>query len=65
MSGLKLLTHIRQTPRLKHQKFLMITAEIDKELLMKAKNLGIDGYILKPFKLEVLEAKLKLLFKLT
>jgi len=65
MTGLELLTRIRNhpDPHIKQQKFFMITAEADKELLLRTKHLHIDGYILKPFKLDVLKAKLDFLFK--
>lgn len=62
MNGLELLTLVRGHPDLKNQKFLMLTAETDKDLLMNTKSLHIDGYILKPFKIDVLEAKIKALF---
>lgn len=63
MNGLELLTKIRQESHNTKQKFLMLTAETDKDLLINTKNLNIDGYILKPFKIEVLEAKLNAVFK--
>jgi len=63
MTGVELLYQIRKTPGLKHQKFLMVTAESDKRILLRTKHLHIDGYILKPFKIEVLKAKLDALLK--
>lgn len=62
MNGLELLTLIRGDPRLKRQKFLMITAETAANIVRDTKNLKIDGYILKPFKMGVIEEKLKSLF---
>ena len=63
MTGLELLRCIRNNPALQQQKFLMVTAEADKELLLRTKHLNIDGYILKPFKIDILKAKLDILFK--
>jgi two-component system chemotaxis response regulator CheY len=62
MNGLQLLTKIRTESKNKQQKFIMLTAETDTELLMNTKSLKIDAYILKPFKIDVIEAKLKAIF---
>lgn len=58
MTGMELLAKIRESETLKNQKFIMLTAENDKEILMSGKTLNLDAYILKPFKLEVLTEKL-------
>lgn len=60
MNGLELLTKIREDSRLKEQKFIMLTAETDQNILINTKKLHINAYILKPFKIEVLEAKLNI-----
>lgn len=62
MNGLELLTKVRTESRNKQQKFIMLTAETDTDLIINSKTLKVDGYILKPFKIDVLEAKLKSLF---
>lgn len=62
MNGLELLTKIRGDTRLKEQKFIMLTAETDQEILINTKKLHINAYILKPFKIDVLEEKLKTVF---
>lgn len=62
MNGLELLTKIRTESNNKDQKFIMLTAETDKEILIGTKNMKVDGYVLKPFKIEVIEEKLKALF---
>ncbi|MFC3909610.1 response regulator [Legionella dresdenensis] len=59
MTGIELLKKIREDSRLSKQKFIMVSAEADIELMKSSKQLNIDGYILKPFKIETLEAKLK------
>lgn len=62
INGLELLRKIREESKNKQQKFIMLTSEADKELLVQTKHLNIDGYVLKPFKIEVLEEKIKALF---
>lgn len=62
MNGLELLTKIREDARLKDQKFIMLTAETNQELLISTKKLQINAYILKPFKIDVLETNLNTLF---
>lgn len=61
MNGLELLAKIREDARLKDQKFIMLTAETNPELLISTKKLHINAYILKPFKIDVLETKLNTL----
>jgi len=63
MTGLELLTRIRNHSEMKQQRFFMVTAEADKALLLRTKHLHIDGYILKPFKIDVVKAKLDALFE--
>lgn len=63
MTGLELLARIRNNPQMKKQKFIMVTAEADKDILLRTKDLHIDGYILKPFKFAVLKNKLNILLK--
>lgn len=59
MTGLDLLRQFRsvdnQTP------FLMITGRGDMSSVMDAKSCGVSAYILKPFSLNQLEAKLRIL----
>ncbi len=59
MTGLELLTKVRTEFRHKDQKFIMLTAESDKDLLIDIKKMHVDAYILKPFKIEILEEKNK------
>lgn len=62
MNGLELLRKIRTESNNKNQKFIMLTAETDKDLLLDTKTLRVDSYILKPFKIEIIEEKLKAIF---
>lgn len=59
MTGVSLLKQFRsvdnQTP------FLMITGRGDMNSVLEAKTAGVSGYILKPFSLNQLEAKLRII----
>lgn len=57
MDVLELLRTVRETPELKDLLFIIVAAEIDREKLMLAKELGVDGYVLKPFTAEALSKK--------
>lgn len=53
MSGLDVLKEIRKTD--KKIKIVMLTARLEKEIIEKAKMLGADEYVTKPFRLDDLE----------
>lgn len=59
MDGLGLLKALRADERLAQVPFVMITAEIERENVVKAKAAGVDGYITKPFDRAQLRAKLQ------
>lgn len=60
MTGLELLRLVRGEPSYTHQRvpFIMITAEMRKENVMEAIELGVDGYIGKPFDADTLKSKI-------
>jgi two-component system chemotaxis response regulator CheY len=60
VSGLELLKMSRKLWHLRKVKFIMITSQVpeEKEKIAKALALGVDGYILKPFKGKTLHAKI-------
>ena len=58
MTGLDLVKNIRANEATKNIKFLMVTAESKTENVIAAKNAGADNYIVKPFNVETLKAKL-------
>jgi len=62
MSGLDLLKVIRSDEKLKSIPFLMVTAEAQKEKIMKALQEGVDNYIVKPFTAEILKEKIDKIF---
>lgn len=58
MSGLELLETVRKDRALQSIPFFMITAEADKENIMKAINAGVSNYIVKPFNIGTLKKKM-------
>ncbi len=58
LSGDKLLKWVRETPSLKNLPFIMITSQTSKEDVLRAKELGVNDYIVKPVKIDVLINKL-------
>ena len=58
MNGFELLSAIKADDSLKHLPVLMVTAEARKEDIVRAAKDGAAGYIVKPFTLETLKAKL-------
>lgn len=58
VSGLDLLRAIRTDRRLGKTKFLMMTARMNAEDALAAKEAGVDNFILKPFTPEALQAKI-------
>lgn len=58
MTGLELLRKVRGTPELKHVPFMMVTAEDEPERVGLVTELGVSGYIKKPFVPEELQQKI-------
>ncbi|HEY1411541.1 MAG TPA: response regulator [Rhodopila sp.] len=59
MTGLQLLQHVRNDPKLKNTPFIMVTAESKTENVIVAKQAGVSNYIVKPFNAETLRAKIQ------
>jgi CheY-like chemotaxis protein len=59
MSGLDLLRHLRATPRYQTIPFLMISGEVSEDIVAASAESEVDGYLLKPFKTESLEGRLR------
>jgi len=55
MSGFELLKALRADPATRETPFILVTAEAKSENMLAAKAAGADGYLLKPFKLDMLE----------
>ena len=58
MSGFDLLKQVRAEPATHDTPFVLVTAESKPENILAAKAAGATGYLVKPFKLEVLEKTL-------
>jgi two-component system chemotaxis response regulator CheY len=63
MMGIDLLKSVRADEKLKSLPFLMVTAESQKENVLQAVQAGVSNYIVKPFTAEIMEEKMKLIFK--
>lgn len=59
MTGAELLTWVRDHNTLKDIKFIMITARTDRGSVIQALQMGVNGYLVKPFTID------KLLIKMT
>lgn len=63
MSGIELLQKIRGTFHHKNLPFLMVTAEGEKEQVIKAVQLGVSDYVIKPVNKESLQKKIENVWK--
>ena len=59
MHGLDLLKAIRADEKLKKLPVLMVTAAAQREQIVVAEQAGVSGYVVKPFTVEILKAKLE------
>lgn len=59
MNGIEMVTLIKQDPILSSTPVVMLTTEGSKELIAKAKQAGASGWIVKPFKAEMLVAAVR------
>jgi transcriptional regulator GlxA family with amidase domain len=59
MNGMELLRHVRAIPELKSTPMIFLTAKSAEKDKIEAFRLGIDDYLLKPFSLEELKARVK------
>lgn len=62
LDGMGLLQKVRESENMKNLPFVLITAISDKDQIIAAKNLKVNGYILKPVTFQKVLAKLKELF---
>lgn len=58
MSGFELLKTVRADAATKATPFILVTAEAKRENILAAQAAGASGYLVKPFKLDVLERTL-------
>jgi CheY-like chemotaxis protein len=62
LDGIGLLKCVREQSSYKDIPFILITAVSDKDYIVQAKNLNVNGYILKPVTFQRVTSKLKELF---
>lgn len=62
MDGIDLLKNIRNSPKFEKLPVLLITAVSDKDYIAEAKNMQVNGYILKPVTFQRVTQKLQELF---
>ncbi|NPA59531.1 MAG: response regulator [Epsilonproteobacteria bacterium] len=55
MRGDEMLKIVRNDPELKHHKIIIQTTEGRKEKFIEIKNMGISGYIIKPYTQQIVE----------
>ena len=55
MRGDEMLKIVRSDPELKHHKIIIQTTEGRKEKFLEIKNMGISGYIIKPYTQQIVE----------
>lgn len=59
LNGLELLRRLRAHPRYETTPFLMITGEVSEDIVAASAESEVDGYLLKPFRLEALINRLQ------
>lgn len=59
MDGLSVLTLLQDNPKTKNIPVIMITSVSKKETIVTSCQMGVKGYIIKPFKEEMLLEKIK------
>jgi len=64
MDGLGLLNKIRETPALQHIPTILVSAQPNEQRAAAAKSAGAQGYLNKPFRLDVLKSTIKEAFDL-
>ncbi|MAF91487.1 MAG: response regulator [Bdellovibrionota bacterium] len=62
MDGIDFLEMVRDEEKYKSLPFVLVTAVMEKEQVVSAKKLGVNGYILKPVTFQRISAKMKELF---
>ena len=62
MDGIDFLEMVREEEKYKSLPFVLVTAVMEKEQVVSAKKLGVNGYILKPVTFQRISAKMKELF---
>jgi two-component system chemotaxis response regulator CheY len=64
MTGLELLNKCRETPKLQDIPIILVSAQSSEQNSAAAKRAGAQGYLIKPFRLEILKSTIKEAFDL-
>lgn len=59
MNGFALLKHVKEDPILKKYPFILLTSEDDTEKKKRAKEIGLDAWVTKPYKIDSLISLIK------
>jgi len=62
VDGLQLLKGVRTHPPTAKTAFIMLTGRADKEIVQKAVQLGVNNFLIKPFTVAQLKAKIESVF---
>ena len=62
LDGLGLLRAVRVHPPIAKTAFIMLTGRADRELVQQAMKYGVNNYLVKPFTVDQLRAKLEAVF---
>lgn len=62
LDGLALLRAVRAHPPIKNTAFIMLTGRADVELVARARQFGVNNYLVKPFTTATLKEKIEQVF---
>lgn len=62
VDGLTLLRAVRSHPPIRNTGFIMLTGRADRELVQRAQQAGVNNYLVKPFTVAELRAKIEAVF---
>ena len=63
MNGIDLIQKMKSDGKLKSTPVIILSAETDKDMIVKAVNMGVESYIIKPATLPVLQKKMEEAFQ--
>ena len=62
LDGLALLRAVRAHPPIKNTAFIMLTGRADVDLVARARQFGVNNYLVKPFTTQILRDKIEQVF---
>jgi len=62
LDGLALLRAVRMTPQMQGTAFIMLTGRADGDLVARARQFGVNNYLIKPFTVATLREKIEQVF---